>query len=344
MRNSDFGMDLRCLTFTPFFKNRALSQSSLFSGGFSSGKTFPESKSSTNSFLRFPGLAAAVWDQKKLAKQRGRHTNVGQLHVILWEWISMKYWSSMWLCKGQQMMQLHDYLTISKKKGGGGRNETPPPVPLKSWSIGPLDKSSQIPFILHQRCHTKRAESKPTRRFEITSNGWSDLGLKVPGHRKHPRNIENKRNIYDSMVFGGGFPIFLLAFLILSLFRKGSWLNFVSCHTFLVVNGKFPLRNLRQASRASLDAFHVQRPGSPYRGSAWCAWNVKRWAWEVVIFSVSTQNGVTVRNTQAFGNYKQIYQQILDFFTEYTFTIYRNGDVYWTIWCDFLQVCESKDA
>lgn len=52
-------------------------------------------------------------------------------------------------------------------------------------------------------------------------------------------------------------------------------------------------------------------------------------AWEVVIFSVSTQNGVTVRNTQAFGIYQQIWKQIVDFFTDYTFIIYKNGDVHY---------------
>ena len=77
-----------------FLKTVPFPKAPSFPVGFPLARQFPESKSSTNSFLRFPGLAAAVWDQKKLAKQRGRHTNVGQLHVIYWEWISMKYWSS----------------------------------------------------------------------------------------------------------------------------------------------------------------------------------------------------------------------------------------------------------
>lgn len=188
MRNSDFGMDLRCLTFTPFLKNRALSQSSLFSGGFSSGKTFPESKSSTNSFLRFPGLAAAVWDQKKLAKQRGRHTNVGQLHVILWEWISMKYWSSMWLCKGQQMMQLHDYLTISKKKKGGGRNETP--RSLKVMKHRPIGQ------IITNPIHSSPKMSHKKSRIQTNKAVWDHFEWMKWSWTKSPRTQKTPKKYW----------------------------------------------------------------------------------------------------------------------------------------------------
>lgn len=156
MRNSDFGMDLRCLTFTPFFKNRALSQSSLFSGGFSSGKTFLESKSSTNSSLRFPGLAAAVWDNKNLP------SNVW-LHLILWEWISMKYWNSMWLCKGQQMMQLHDYLAISNKKRG---KNPPPPHSLKVMKHRPIGQ------IITNPIHSSPKMSHKKSRIQTNKAVW----------------------------------------------------------------------------------------------------------------------------------------------------------------------------